>query len=320
MVVSAAAGVLRGMLLLISVVSSCSFSTPLVRSPVCVASSWQKNIPSSLCKFGGSSSPKRFPLRNLQCALKVEESKTKVRGYNAWYKVVSPSSSEAEQQPPVVILHGGPGVPHDYLCPLEQLAQDFNRPVFFYDQLGCGNSDEPQDEDFYSPRQCGEDCVTMLQHFAENHALTAKGGFHLFGQSWGGCLAVETVLEQYKGSPLLQENLKSVVLASTPSSPALAMDSARALIDKYLKEAKKKSPEELNMRDDWPREEQYIEQWRLQVLLLFALSPSSHFLFTLPYIPLSILFHPSASVSLPALTLCFVFGSARMKSSSRSIT
>ncbi len=41
------------------------------------------------------------------------------------------------------MLHGGPGASSDYLIPLEKLASD--RPVIFYDQLGCGRSEKPND-------------------------------------------------------------------------------------------------------------------------------------------------------------------------------
>src|ERR1700745_4009192 len=44
---------------------------------------------------------------------------------------------------PMLLLHGGPGVPGDYLDPLGGLHDD--RSVFTYDQLGCGRSDHPDD-------------------------------------------------------------------------------------------------------------------------------------------------------------------------------
>ncbi len=44
---------------------------------------------------------------------------------------------------PLLCLHGGPGFTHYYLEPLEALAE--HRRVIFYDQLGCGRSDRPDD-------------------------------------------------------------------------------------------------------------------------------------------------------------------------------
>jgi len=56
-----------------------------------------------------------------------------VTGGKVWYKACGLDKS----QTPLIILHGGPGASHYYLDCLEALACD--RPVIFYDQLGCGN-------------------------------------------------------------------------------------------------------------------------------------------------------------------------------------
>ena len=40
-------------------------------------------------------------------------------------------------------FHVGPGFPYDYREPLE--AQAEGRPIIFYDQMGCGSSDRPDD-------------------------------------------------------------------------------------------------------------------------------------------------------------------------------
>ncbi|HET7640830.1 MAG TPA: alpha/beta fold hydrolase, partial [Ktedonobacteraceae bacterium] len=64
-----------------------------------------------------------------------------VDGYRVWYRSVGGGEGE---HTPLLILHGGPGVPHDYLENLEALASETQR-VIFYDQLGCGRSDQPDD-------------------------------------------------------------------------------------------------------------------------------------------------------------------------------
>src|SRR2546421_539893 len=60
-----------------------------------------------------------------------------VEGGNVWYSIVGAGKAGI----PLLTLHGGPGYPHDYLKPLEQLSDE--RPVILYDQLGCGKSDRP---------------------------------------------------------------------------------------------------------------------------------------------------------------------------------
>ena len=58
-------------------------------------------------------------------------------GGRIWYRI---GGGEAA---PLVIVHGGPGATHDYLEPLEALAD--GRPAVFYHQLGAGTSHAPDD-------------------------------------------------------------------------------------------------------------------------------------------------------------------------------
>src|SRR5580692_12753076 len=58
-----------------------------------------------------------------------------VPGGRVWYQIVGADRPGV----PLLCLHGGPGMPHDYLEPLAGLAEA--RPVIFYDQLGCGRSE-----------------------------------------------------------------------------------------------------------------------------------------------------------------------------------
>ena len=104
-----------------------------------------------------------------------------VTGGNVWYKMIG------SRQPgiPLVILHGGPGAPHDYLEPLSVLADE--RPVIFYDQLGCGTSDKPDDPALWTVEHFVEELGDVL-------ASLGQRDVHLLGQSWGTTLAVEYML------------------------------------------------------------------------------------------------------------------------------
>ena len=50
-------------------------------------------------------------------------------------------------------MQGGmDSAPNDYLLPLAVLSVE--RPVVFYDQLGCGNSDTPEDKALFTIERC----------------------------------------------------------------------------------------------------------------------------------------------------------------------
>jgi proline-specific peptidase len=95
-------------------------------------------------------------------------------------------------------------MPHDYLDPLAELAAD--RPVVFYDQLGCGRSDQPAD-----------DALWTVDRFVEELAVVREAlgldRVHLFGNSWGGWLALQYVLDR-------RPRLESLILSSSPPSVA----------------------------------------------------------------------------------------------------
>ena len=71
-----------------------------------------------------------------------------------WVAIVGDEAVErASRKAPLLLLHGGPGACHDYLESLAAIAAT-GRRVIFYDQQGCGNSDQPDDPgrwtvDFY---------------------------------------------------------------------------------------------------------------------------------------------------------------------------
>jgi len=104
---------------------------------------------------------------------------------------------------PLLVLHGGPGSAHDALEGLAALS-DQGRRVVFYDQLGSGESDRPDDPSLWTV----ETFIDQLRSVRDGLGLDE---IHLVGSSWGGMLAVEYALTQPDG-------LASLVLNSTPTS------------------------------------------------------------------------------------------------------
>jgi pimeloyl-ACP methyl ester carboxylesterase len=58
------------------------------------------------------------------------------------YRVFRPMSLSSRQAAPIVVIHGGPSLPSDYLEDLVNVIP--YRSIVLYDQLGCGDSDEPK--------------------------------------------------------------------------------------------------------------------------------------------------------------------------------
>jgi L-proline amide hydrolase len=84
-------------------------------------------------------------------------------GHRTWYRV---DGSLDGRPVPLVALHGGPGVPHDYLEPLADLAAREGRAVVVYDQLGCGESDHLPDRgaDFWTVDLFLRELDAVLDH------------------------------------------------------------------------------------------------------------------------------------------------------------
>jgi proline iminopeptidase len=100
----------------------------------------------------------------------------------------------------VLLLHGGPGFTHQYLEAMESFLPEAGIEMYYYDQLGCGNSDKPDDVSLWkTPR------------FVEEVEDVRKGlgleNFVLYGQSWGGMLSIEYALKY-------QHNLRGLVLSN----------------------------------------------------------------------------------------------------------
>ncbi len=105
-----------------------------------------------------------------------------VPGGNVWTKRVGNSPTK------VLLLHGGPGFSHDYLECFEDFLPAAGIEFFYYDQLGCGNSDHPNDDRLWT-----------ISRYVEEVEVVRKGlgldRFVLYGHSWGGMLAIEYALK-----------------------------------------------------------------------------------------------------------------------------
>jgi proline iminopeptidase len=107
----------------------------------------------------------------------------------------------------LLLLHGGPAAAHDYMIGMDSFLPAAGIEYYYYDQLGAGNSDHPDD---------GDDLWTIDRYVDEvEQVRTALGltkdDFCLLGQSWGGILAIEYALKH-------QDQLKCLIISNMMAS------------------------------------------------------------------------------------------------------
>lgn len=87
----------------------------------------------------------------------------------------------------VLLLHGGPGFTHEYLEAMESFLPQAGIEMYYYDQLGCGNSDQPDEPALWNLPRYLEEVEEVRRGLGLEH-------FVLYGHSWGGTLAMEYAL------------------------------------------------------------------------------------------------------------------------------
>src|SRR6186713_2668286 len=105
--------------------------------------------------------------------------------YNVWTKKIGDGKIK------VLLLHGGPGFSHDYFECFEDFLPKEGAEIYYYDQLGSGNSDNPSDTALWNvPR--------FVEEVEQVRKALGLDSFYLLGHSWGGMLAME-YLQKYQG-------------------------------------------------------------------------------------------------------------------------
>jgi len=139
--------------------------------------------------------------------------------FETWFKVFGDLKSKRR---PIVALHGGPGLSHDYMLPCQELYIKAGIPVLFYDQIGNGNSSHYRDapKEFWTPELFMDELDNILQK------LGIYDDFDLLGHSWGGMLGGQYAATR---SP---KGLKRLILSHSPSSVRLSDQGADRLMQK----------------------------------------------------------------------------------------
>ena len=106
----------------------------------------------------------------------------------------------------LLLLNGGPGMSHEYFEAMESFLPKEGIEFIYYDQLGTGFSDNPNDTTMWDlPRY-----VEEVEQVRKALNLT-KDNFYLLGHSWGGILGMQYALKY-------QNNLKGLIVSNMMAS------------------------------------------------------------------------------------------------------
>ncbi|KAI0646400.1 proline-specific peptidase [Trametes meyenii] len=144
--------------------------------------------------------------------------------YETYYKIFGDLATR--MRPPLVVLHGGPGLVHNAYVALGALARTHGVPVILYDQLGNGRSTHLRAKPpaFWTIGLFLAELESLLAHFGVQDA------YDLLGHSWGGVLGAELAVRGRAGG------LRHLVLSNSLPSAALWGQSVGQLLAAFPKE------------------------------------------------------------------------------------
>jgi proline iminopeptidase len=136
--------------------------------------------------------------------------------YKVWVKKVGSGPIH------MLTLHGGPGVTHEYFECFEDFLPQAGVTFWYYDQLGSGFSDQPDDTSLWTVERFRDEVEQV-------RAALGLEQFYLFGQSWGGMLGIEYALKE-------QKHLKGLVISNMTASIPSYMAYADVLRSRFPKD------------------------------------------------------------------------------------
>lgn len=121
--------------------------------------------------------------------------------FNVWTKRVGNNPKIK-----VLLLNGGPGATHEYFECFENFLPAEGIEFIYYDQLGCGNADNPNDTTMWDLGRYVEEVEQVRKALQLDNT-----NFYLLGHSWGGILAMEYSLKY-------QDNMKGLIISNMMAS------------------------------------------------------------------------------------------------------
>jgi proline iminopeptidase len=121
--------------------------------------------------------------------------------FNVWTKRVGNNPNIK-----VLLLHGGPGATHEYLEACDSYFPAAGIEYYYYDQLGSAYSDQPEDPELWEISRFVDEVEQVRQALG-----LGPDNFYLYGQSWGGILALEYALQ-------FQQHLAGLIISNMMAS------------------------------------------------------------------------------------------------------
>jgi proline iminopeptidase len=119
----------------------------------------------------------------------------------------------------VLLLHGGPGATHEYLEACDSFLPAAGVEYYYYDQLGSGFSDQPDDPSLWELDRFVDEVEQVRRALGLD-----RENFVLYGHSWGGILAMQYALSY-------QRHLRGLVISNMmASAPAYTAYAERVLM------------------------------------------------------------------------------------------
>ncbi len=141
---------------------------------------------------------------------------------------------------PIVVLHGGPGIFHDYLVPhFKKIAENYE--VIFYDQRACGQTAFPSDTSSINIVSYVED-LEAIRTYLKIEKL------NLLGHSWGALLAMKYGVKY-------PDNLNRLMLVSPAPANTNYFDETFANMQQKRSEADTKELIETMMSSEFANRE-----------------------------------------------------------------
>jgi len=137
--------------------------------------------------------------------------------FNVWVKRIGNNPTAK-----VLLLHGGPGMTHEYLEAMDSYLPGAGIEYYYYDQLGSFLSDQPDDPSLWDLPRFVEEVEQVRQALGLD-----KDNFFLYGHSWGGILGIEYALKY-------QDHLKGLIISDMMSSAPAYNEYAEKVLEPQM--------------------------------------------------------------------------------------